>query len=358
VSAAAPGRAAGPVAEVVALYEDAERCAAAAGLRYVSSEDAGLTRRRCGRGFSYRDAQRRGVNGDAKRRIEALAIPPAWRDVWICADPDAHLLATGEDERGRRQYLYHERWRDFRDLLNFYRVIDFGQQLPAIRADVESQLRRRTLDRDLVVATMLRIMDSCGLRVGNDVYAEENDSFGLSTLTKNHVTVRRGSVEFAFPAKSGKQALAVVRDPAVVRVVGRLCAGRGRRLFAVDGRPVTSDDLNARLGELTGTNVTAKDFRTWRGTLVAYSYLRANPAAPADREQRALEAIDRAAESLGNTRAVARAHYVHPHVVQAYVDGDLDPRPSRSPVEPHLTEAEQALLALLQALLPDRLPLR
>jgi DNA topoisomerase-1 len=344
------------IEQIVALHEDAERCARAAGLTYVSADEPGIRRLRRGSGFTYRDASGRAVAATDRARIEALAIPPAWRGVWICAQPQGHLLAIGDDEKGRRQYLYHSHWREFRDELNFYRLIDFGPRLPAIRASIEAQLRRRTLDRDLALAAMLRVIDACGLRVGSEAYAEENDSYGLSTLTRRHVDVRGSAVRFCFPAKSGQRAEVVLRDPGVARVLGRLAGQRGRRLFTVDGAAITADDVNDRLSELAGARVTAKDFRTWHGTRVAFASLRAHLGSD-DREQRALNAIDAAADFLGNTRAVARAHYVHPHVVQAYVDGTLaDQLAGRRPVRtPGLDADERALLPLLTTLLSARL---
>ena len=339
------------VRRVAELHEDAERCAEVARLRYVSPSEPGIRRQRCGRGFSYRTPAGRAVGAEVRRWIEGLAIPPAWRDVWICTDPDGHLLAVGLDDRGRTQYLYHERWRDLRDQLNFYRLSGVGRQLPVVRADVAIQLRRRTLDRDRVLAAMLRIIDRCGLRIGNEVYAEENDSFGLSTLGRRHVRVRGEVVEFDFPAKSGRRASARLADPAVARVVAALVERRGRRVFAVDGVPLSAEDVNERLAVLTGGSVTAKDFRTWRGTLVAFEVLRARRGDRPDRERDVLDAIDAAADALGNTRAVARAHYVHPQLVESYLAGRLDEelaacRPSR---RAGLSVGERRLLPLLDA---------
>ncbi|HTW20626.1 MAG TPA: DNA topoisomerase IB [Mycobacteriales bacterium] len=308
---------------VVDLYDDAERCAELAGLRYVQAEEPGLRRARAGSGFSYRKSNGRPVSAAVRARVQALVIPPAWQEVWICADEDGHLQATGIDDRGRKQYLYHERWREVRDRLNFDRLVDFGNDLPAVRSDVDSQLRRRTFDRALVTAAMLRIVDRCGLRAGSEVYAEENDSFGLSTLTKKHVSVTRDTVTFSFPAKSKRQALVVLEDAKVARVVRRLADQRGRRLFTVDGSPVTAEEINERLGELCGSHVTLKEFRTWRGSRVAFAHLRARLGEP-DRSSCVVDAIDAAAEALGNTRAVARAHYVHPEILEAYLTSDLD----------------------------------
>ncbi|HEV7204783.1 MAG TPA: hypothetical protein VGN18_09240 [Jatrophihabitans sp.] len=310
---------------VAALYEDPEQCAKVAKLRYVSPDEPGLTRLRKGRGFTYRDSGGvTVVDVKIRDRITKLAIPPAWKQVWIATWPDAHLLAVGEDERGRRQYIYHERWRSIRDQLNFYRLIGFGDSLPLVRADVEKQLRRRAFDADRVLATMLRIMDLTGLRVGNEVYAEENDSYGLSTLTKRHVRVTGSRVDFDFPAKSGKQAVVSLKDPGVARVVQRLLDQRGRRLFTVGGAAIGSDEINARLAELTGAHFTAKDFRTWIGSATAFGVLRARLRSdPAQSDEIVLSAVDAASERLGNTRTVCRAHYVHPDVVDGFTSGEL-----------------------------------
>lgn len=339
-------------AQVAALYEDAERCAAAAGLRYVTPDDPGIRRVRCGRGFSYRDARGRVVSGAVRTSIEALAIPPAWVGVWICAEPDGHLRAVGEDERGRKQYLYDERWRAFRDELNFHRLVGFGARLPGVRGEVQRQLRRRTVDRDLVLAAMIRILDRTGMRVGNEEYAEENDSYGLTTLGRRHVEVYGGSVRFCFPAKSGRRAEIRLADPAVARVVARLAETRTRRLFAPGRAPIDADELNGRLTEMAGSRVTAKDFRTWHGTRIAFASLRAR-IGETPSEQQVLDAVDAAAELLGNTRTVARAHYVHPHLLRVYADGELSDvvRSTRPARRPELDADERRLLPVLQALL-------
>ena len=181
-----------------------------------------MTRVRKGKGFTYRDVEGRTiVDVQVRDRLRKIAIPPAWRNVWICTLEDGHLLAVGDDERGRRQYIYHERWRSLRDQLNFYRLIGFGDALPTIRADVATQLRRRAFDADRVLGAMLRIIDIAGLRVGNEVYAEENDSYGLSTLNRKHVQVHGARIDFRFPAKSGKTAEVSVMDAGAARVIER-----------------------------------------------------------------------------------------------------------------------------------------
>lgn len=342
--------------DIADLYEDAERCAEVAGLHYVSVEDAGIQRVRRGKGFSYRHASGKAVSAGVRERIESLVIPPAWQDVWICSDADGHIQAVGSDARGRKQYLYHPRWREVRDLLKFCRLLGFGEQLPAVRAYVERQLRRRTVDRGLVIATMLRIVDRCGIRAGSEVYAEENDSFGLSTLARRHVRVAGRRVQMSFPAKSGKEAELEIEDTAVARVVRRLASGRGRRLFALDGKALGADEVNEQLAAITGARTTLKDFRTWRGTSVAFAHLRSHVGSE-DREAEVVAAIDAAAEQLGNTRAVARSHYVHPLVLEAYLDGGLERFLSgwRGRARQGLSRDETALLAFLEKGMADPL---
>jgi DNA topoisomerase-1 len=314
-----------PAQLITALYDDPVECARVAKLRYVSPDDPGLRRVRAGRGFTYRDAKGVRVADDAVRaRIASLAIPPAWRDVWICASEDGHIAAVGEDERGRRQYLYHERWRSLRDQLNFYRLVAFGEALPIVRADVERQLRRRTLDVDRIMAAMLRIVDVAGLRVGNEVYADENDSYGLTTLSRRHVRVHGATIDFRFPAKSGRRAEITMTDAGVARTVSYLLGRPGRWLFQVDGKRIDADEINTRLADLTGAHHTAKDFRTWHGTVIAFRHLRTHLPAGDDADAQVLAAVDAAADALGNTRAVARAHYVHPDIVDAYTSGELE----------------------------------
>ncbi len=342
---------------IATLYDDPEQCAKLAKLRYVSPEMPGMTRLRRGKGFTYRDSDGvTVVDVQLRDRIAKLAIPPAWRNVWICTWDDGHILSVGDDERGRRQYIYHERWRSLRDQLNFYRLIGFGDALPAIRKDVDGQLRRRVFDADRVLAAMLRIIDRTGLRIGNETYAEENDSYGLSTLTRKHVRVTGDRIDLKFPAKSGKTAEVVVHDAGVARILERLLEQRSKRLFTVDGSVLDSDEINTRLKELTGAHLTAKDFRTWNGTTIAFRVLRKHLPAPDDSEHLVLGAIDSAAEVLNNTRSVARAHYVHPDVIDGYTSGELErflagrrPRASK-----WLDADERALLAYLSQALEAR----
>jgi len=343
---------------IATLYDDPQACARLAELRYVSTEEPGYTRVRRGRGFSYRDPK--GTTLDdvvVLDRIASMAIPPAWRDVWICPYEDGHLLAVGEDERGRRQYVYHHRWHSIREELNFYRLVGFGEALPAVRIDVDGQLRRRSFDTDRVLGAMLRIMDLAGLRVGNEVYAEENDSYGLSTLTKRHVRLDGATIDFRFPAKSGRHAEVSVTDAGVARVIEWLLEqGGGRWLFRLSRVRIGSDEINSRLAELTGAHLTAKDFRTWHGTVMAFRHLRQHLPAGEDAETDVLAAIDAAAESLRNSRAVARAHYVHPDVVNGYTSGELERflRNRRLRSTRWLDQDERLLLAYLTDTLDRR----
>lgn len=309
------------VEEINELHADAQRCAEVAGLVYVAGEEPGMRRIRRGKGFSYVDSLDQPLtDGEVKAWIAQLAIPPAWKKVWICPDVDGHILATGQDDKGRKQYIYHPKWRAVRDMLNFYRLILFSGHLAEIRAHTERQLRRRTFDRDRLLAAMIRIIDLTNIRIGNEVYAEENDSYGLTTLTHKHVSVRGDQISFAFPAKSGKAWDVSINDAGVARVVQRLLAQRGRRLFSLDGKAVSSDELNQLLFELTGEHITAKNFRTWGGTLAAFTYLKNRLDTERAAEKVVIEAVDEAAEALGNTRTVARAHYVHPHVLETYTE--------------------------------------
>jgi DNA topoisomerase-1 len=347
-----------PAQLIASLYDDPQECARLAQLRYSTPDEPGYTRIRRGRGFSYRDAKGLTVADVAVRdRIAGMAIPPAWRNVWICANDDGHLLAVGEDDRGRRQYIYHERWRSIRDQLNFYRLVGFGDALPTVRTDVDQQLRRRTFDADRVLAAMLRIIDVAGLRVGNEVYAEENDSYGLSTLTKRHVRVDGARIDFRFPAKSGRRAEVTMTDAGVARIIDRLLEQRGGKwLFRVGGARIGSDEINSRLADLTGAHLTAKDFRTWHGTTVAFRHLRRHLPADEHAETHVIAAIDAASSALGNTRAVARAHYVHPDVVDGYTSGELERFLTEWQAKPNkwLDEDERLLLGYLADTLERR----
>ena len=306
-----------------------ERSARAAGLRYVTDEQAGITRRRRGRGFQYLAPDGRTIADRAERaRIDSLAIPPAWTDVWICASPKGHIQATGRDARGRKQYRYHPRWREVRDETKYHRLAAFARALPRIRRQVDRDLRRRALSRERVVATVVRLLDETTIRVGNDEYARENRSFGLTTLRDRHVDVRGDRLRFRFRGKSGRVHEVEVEDPRVARVVRRCEDLPGQDLFQYvneDGEPVdvTSDDVNDYIRAAAGDEFTAKDFRTWTGTVLAAWTLDELGGTEGAPKKQLVSAIEAVAEELGNTPAVCRACYVHPDVIDAHLDGTL-----------------------------------
>lgn len=298
-------------------------------LRRSDPNKPGLTRRRHGRGWRYLDADGAAVGDEDADRARALVIPPAWRDVWISPHPNGHIQAVGVDDAGRRQYLYHEQWRRERDEEKHERVADLVGLLPRFRAAVARDLATSGLGRDRVLAGALRMLDHGVFRTGGEEYAEENGSRGVVTLLCEDVAVDRGQLVFCFPAKSGIRRDLRLDDPELVPLVRALRRGRdgGEQLFVhrVDGelRPVRSSEVNPRFRELTGSEHTVKDLRTWHATVVAATAF-ADLAGPTTaRARRAIEiqVLDRVAEELGNTRAVARRSYVDPRVVAAFHDG-------------------------------------
>ncbi|CAN5865809.1 DNA topoisomerase IB [soil metagenome] len=302
-----------------------------AGLRYVSDTRPGITRKRAGKGFTYAGPDGRRIT-DKKQlaRIRALAIPPAYTDVWICTHPDGHIQATGRDARGRKQYRYHPRWREVRDVTKFERMLEFSRVLPAIRARVDRDLSRPGLSREKVLATMVRLLERTGIRVGNDEYARSNRSFGLTTLRNHHVEISGSKLRFQFRGKSGKIHDVAVTDRRLARIVTHCQAISGETLFEyvdADGvrQSVDSADVNEYLREITGEEFTAKDFRTWAGTIHAIEALSELGPAKTEREAKSaiLKAIDQVAERLNNTRAVCRKYYVHPAVFATYQAGTM-----------------------------------
>jgi len=301
--------------------------AARAGLHYANHRDPGIRREGPRRAFRYRRPTGRLVRDAATlTRIQRLAIPPAWTDVWICADPSGHLQAVGRDARGRLQYRYHPAFRSRRDARKFDRLIRFGERLPRIRRQVARDLRAPGLPREKVLAAMVRLLELTRMRVGNDEYARLNRSFGLSTLRNRHAEVRGARVRFRFRGKSGRAQEVRVVDRRLAAVIRRTQDLPGQHLFeyAEDDGPVEridSDAVNAYLREAADDpSVSAKDFRTWAGTVLAFRALEAagEPGDAAEARQNVVEAVDAAAAVLGNTRAVARASYIHPAVVEAY----------------------------------------
>jgi DNA topoisomerase-1 len=301
-------------------------------LRHSTDTAPGIRRRRAGRGFTYFDP-----DGDRIRdeqtlgRIRSLAVPPAWEEVWICPDPNGHLQATGRDARGRKVYRYHPRYRQRRESAKFDRLVAFARALPTIRRRVDRDLARPGLPREKVLAAVVRLLELTLIRVGNDEYARLNRSFGLTTLRDRHATVRGTSIRFRFRGKSGKLHEVGLRDRRLAAVVRRCQDLPGQELFQYvgdDGEPgeVRSDDVNDYLREIAGAaEVTAKDFRTWAGTVLAYRALRSldEPATAGEAKKNVVAAMRDTADRLGNTAAICRRSYVHPIVVEAYLDERL-----------------------------------
>jgi DNA topoisomerase-1 len=332
--------------------------ARAARLRYVSDRKPGIRRIRSGQGFRYRYADGKRVGRAHLKRIRALAIPPAWEHVWICKHPNGHIQATGRDDKGRKQYRYHPQWHGVRNETKYHRMIEFARALPAIRRRVARDLRLRGLSREKVVAAVVHLMEQTNIRVGNPEYAEENQSFGLSTMRHRHVHVRGQLLQFRFRGKSGKFHRVDFTSKQLARIVKRCQDLPGYELFQyIDDEgeihDVTSDDVNGYLRELAGEEFTAKDFRTWSGTVLAADILRQHEGDDNEEptEKDLVQAIDEVAAALGNTRAVCRKYYIHTAVAAAYLDGTLakwfDDKASRRS-KTGLSPQEKSVLRLLK----------
>lgn len=303
-----------------------------AGLVYVNDAMPGIRRVRRGKGFSYREAGGRAVAASEVERIRALAIPPAYVDVWICANPRGHLQATGRDARGRKQYRYHPRWRELRDHGKFDRLLAFGAALPRLRRRVRSDLARHGMPREKVLALIVRLLDETLIRIGNDDYTRDNHSYGLTTLRSRHVKAYRGRLRFAFDGKSGQQRDVELDDKRLARIVRKVQQLPGQRLFQYldeDGKrqPIDSGMVNDYLHDASGGKFTAKDFRTWGGTTQAIAVMARTPlpGQGGDRARRhAIAAgVKEVAAILGNTPAVCRKSYIHPEVFKGWMDGSL-----------------------------------
>jgi len=332
-----------------------------AGLRYVSDTRPGIQRKRAGTGFTYVGPDGRRITDQREiARIRALAIPPAYTDVWICPHPNGHIQATGRDARGRKQYRYHPKWREVRDVTKFERMIEFSRALPGIRTQVSKDMGKQGLPREKVLATVVSLLECTGIRVGNDEYARANRSFGLTTLRDHHVEISGSKLRFQFRGKSGKIHDVVLTDRRLARIVARCQAVPGETLFQYEDengvrQTVDSADVNGYLREISGQEFTAKDFRTWAGTLLAVAALRELGPAATQREGKSLvlRAIDRVAEQLNNTRAVCRKYYVHPAVFESYLAGTmlkaLENGTAKAAAEAAagLREDEQAVVRLL-----------
>jgi DNA topoisomerase I len=310
---------------------DPAAAAKAAGLRYVSDRVPGIRRERRGSDFVYIGANGRRL-GDLERirRIKSLVIPPAWRDVWICPSPDGHIQATARDAKGRKQYRYHPGWREVRDETKYDRMIGFGKVLPIIRKRTERDLARHGLPREKILATVVRLLETTLIRVGNEEYARHNDSFGLTTMRDRHVDVAGSTLRFEFRGKSGIPHAVDLTDRRLARIVKRSQELPGQELFQyidAQGRrhSIGSADVNAYLREITGQDFSAKDFRTWAGTVLAAQALQEfqKSDSKAQAKRNIVKAIETVAKRLGNTKAVCRKCYIHPAVIDTYLDGTL-----------------------------------
>jgi DNA topoisomerase-1 len=346
--------------ESVATAVPAES-AKAAGLRYTTDARPGIRRIRRGRAFTYVDADGKRVRAAADlARIRSLVIPPAWIDVWICPDPRGHLQATGRDARGRKQYRYHPKWRVVRDETKYDRVIGFAQALPSIRRTTSDHLRRQGLPREKVLATVVRLLEKTLIRVGNDEYARSNRSYGLTTMRDGHVEVRGARLRFSFRGKSGVEHEIDLTDRRLARIVRQCRDLPGYELFQYidengQRQTVGSEEVNAYLKDITGQDLTSKDFRTWAGTVLAAQLLREFEAFTSDAEAKRniLAAVEMVARRLGNTKAVCRKCYIHPAVFDAYLDGSMletiaERARNVSRAVDRLTAGEAAVLRLLK----------
>src|SRR5581483_7081580 len=298
----------------LSIPEDSLRDAKAAKLKYVSDESPGIARKKSGGGFTYLDADGKTIRDfETLARIKSLVIPPAWTDVWICPDENGHIQAVGRDARGRKQYRYHPRWRAVRDETKYEKMISFGQALPKIRATVEKHLSLPGLPREKVLAAVIKVMEKTLIRVGNDEYARQNDSFGLTTLRDKHADIRGSHVSFHFRGKSGKQHEIDFNDARLARIVQKCQDLPGYELFQYvngDGqvKDIGSADVNQYLRDISGEDFTAKDFRTWAGTVLAARALQELNEFTSQRQAKKniVAAVEAVAQRLGNTKAVCR----------------------------------------------------
>ena len=332
---------------------DAPAMAKSAGLRYVNDGSPGITRERDGDAFRYRTPNGELIDDEETlARIKKLAIPPAWTDVWICKLANGHLQATGRDAKGRKQYRYHARWRSSRDEVKYERMISFGKALPDIRRRVDQALRLPGLPREKVLATIVQLLQATMMRIGNEEYARTNKSFGLTTLRTRHVNVEGKAVQFRFRGKSGVFHDVTVEDSRLARIIGRIRELPGQELFQYlddDGErhAIGSADVNDYLREISGEDYTAKDFRTWSGTVLAALALREFEKFDSETQAKKniVRAIESVAERLGNTPSICRKCYVHPVVIESYLDGTI--------LEALRVRTEQELVEDLHALQPE-----
>ncbi|WP_439865264.1 DNA topoisomerase IB [Pseudomonas antarctica] len=328
-------------------------------LHYVEDTQPGISRKLLRGKFQYFDPKgKRITDADEVKRLNALAVPPAYTDVWICADPRGHLQATGIDARGRKQYRYHARWREVRDSDKYARLQEFGNALPKLRKQLEAQIAEPGFTREKVLATVVMLLDATLIRVGNTQYARDNKSYGLTTLRTRHVDVKGSEIKFQFRGKSGVEHQISVKDRRLATVVKRCLELPGQNLFQYldeDGerRTVSSSDVNAYLHSLTGADFTAKDYRTWAGTAMALAVLREVQWQPeSDAKRHVVAMVKDVAKQLGNTPAVCRKCYIHPAVLEHFSLGELSKLP-KPRVRKGLKAEEVALAMFLEQLAAD-----
>jgi len=328
-------------------------------LHYVDDSQPGIRRKKVRGKFQYFDPKgERIIDADEVKRLNALAVPPAYTDVWICADPRGHLQATGRDAKGRKQYRYHPRWREVRDMDKYSRLQEFGKALPKLRKQLEAQIAERGFSREKVLATVVKLLDATLIRVGNTQYARENKSYGLTTLRTRHVEVHGSEIQFHFRGKSGVEHEVSVKDKRMARVVKRCQELPGQNLFQYvdeegERHNVSSSDVNAYLHSLTGADFTAKDYRTWAGTAMALAVPRELEWQPESEAKRHVVAmVKEVARQLGNTPAVCRKCYIHPAVLEHFSLGELSKMP-KPRVRKGLKAEEVALAMFLERLEAD-----
>ena len=342
-----------PAVDTSLPLADPPAAAKAAGLRYVNDSKPGIRREKAGDAVRYLDAKGATVEDEATlKRIKSLVIPPAWTEVWICPQANGHLQATGRDARGRKQYRYHPKWRNVRDEVKYERMINFGKSLPTIRAEVDKALKQPGLPREKMLATIVYLLEATMMRVGNEEYARTNKSFGLTTLRNRHVKVDGSDVEFKFRGKSGVYHKIHVHDRRLARIIRSTRDLPGQELFQYvdeegETHSIDSSDVNEYLRTITGEDYTAKDFRTWSGTVLAAMALREFEQfdSEAQAKKNIVRAIESVAEKLGNTPSVCRKCYVHPAVLDSYLDGSM--------LEGLRARAEQSLAQDLHELQPE-----
>lgn len=317
--------------DLATLHQDMELSAQLGKLRYINDDIAGFSRERKGKSFQYRDTKGQLIKDDKQlARIKALVIPPAWQDVWISPYPNGHLQATGRDVKGRKQYRYHAQWRAVRDEVKYEHMIDFGLNLPMIRQKINEDLAKPALSKEKVLATIIYLLENTMIRIGNDEYVKSNKSFGLTTLRNRHVEISGNRVQFKFRGKSRVEHNVSLQDARIARIIKRMLDIPGQELFQYldqDGsrHSVSSTDVNDYLKQITGQDYTAKDFRTWSGTMHATLALKGLDRFEniTQAKKNVVLAIQTAAEKLGNMPSICKKCYVHPHIIERYMEGTL-----------------------------------